>query len=410
MLAAVIVLTSLLSLMVFPEETSAYTLHSPIQIASDSDFTAANGVTRGDGTSSNPYIIEGWDITSAATGGITIWSADAHFVVRNVHIHSGSLDSRGIMIYFANSGRVENAVISGGAFGIYTSSSNVTFVGNRISNNRFGIVSNSSASITIANNSISGNDYGVNLAYSKAATIKDNSLTNGGFGITLDDIDNATIAANTISDLTYGIHLIHSRNISIIGNSVFPRVLSGIHLEHAKNTVITGNVVSNGDYGIYTGYSNQSYVNGNSMFSNSVAGFYSYYSTEDFLENNTIGHNEWGVVINQSTAAATYHNDFIDNHWQAYDFRPSTNRWDNGYPSGGNFWSDYSRPDQSSGPGQNQPGPDGIGDHPYSFYIAARDNYPLMAQYASKNPPTAFFTVSLRDGDVATAFTVDASS
>jgi len=410
MIAAAIVLPSLLSLVLFPEETSAYTLHSPIQIASDSDFTTANGVTRGDGTSSNPYIIEGWDIMSTATGGITIWYADAHFVVRNVYIHSGSLDSRGIVIYFANSGRVENAVISGGAYGIYTSSSNVTFVGNRISNTRCGIVSDSSANVTIVNNSISSIDYGVILGHSRTATVKDNYFANGGSGITLEDFDNATIAANTISDVTYGIHLTSSRNNSIVGNSVSPRVSNGISLEYAENTVIVGNDVSNGEYGIFTGYSNRSHVSGNSLSSNSVAGFYSYYSSEDFVENNTVRENQWGVVLNQSTAIVVHHNDFINNSMQAYDNRTSSNSWDNGYPGGGNFWSDFTGFDYLSGPRQDQAGSDGIGDTPYHLPWYGQDNYPLMAHYASKNPPVALFTIYPRDGQVATAFTADASS
>jgi parallel beta-helix repeat protein len=59
---------------------------------------------------------------------------------------------------------------------------------------------------------------------------------------------------------------------------------------------------------------------------------------------------------------------------QAYD--DGLNAWDNGYPGGGNLWSDYSGLDNLKGPGQNESGSDGIGDTPYLFDFS-QDNYPL---------------------------------
>lgn len=47
--------------------------------------------------------------------------------------------------------------------------------------------------------------------------------------------------------------------------------------------------------------------------------------------------------------------------------------WDNGYPSGGNYWSSYDGVDMFKGPYQNETGSDGIGDTSYIL-----DRYPLM--------------------------------
>ena len=41
------------------------------------------------------------------------------------------------------------------------------------------------------------------------------------------------------------------------------------------------------------------------------------------------------------------------------------NDWDNGYPSGGNYWSVYSGVDNNHGINQDIPGSDGIGDTPH---------------------------------------------
>jgi len=54
------------------------------------------------------------------------------------------------------------------------------------------------------------------------------------------------------------------------------------------------------------------------------------------------------------------------------------NTWDNGYPSGGNYWCDYAGGDLYSGPYQNESGSDGIGDTPYIMDASNMDRYPLI--------------------------------
>jgi hypothetical protein len=57
------------------------------------------------------------------------------------------------------------------------------------------------------------------------------------------------------------------------------------------------------------------------------------------------------------------------------------NVWDDGYPSGGNYWSDYNGVDLYRGPFQNETGSDGIGDFPYTIGANNQDNYPIMKPY-----------------------------
>lgn len=62
--------------------------------------------------------------------------------------------------------------------------------------------------------------------------------------------------------------------------------------------------------------------------------------------------------------------------------------WDNGYPSGGNYYSDYTGEDLYNGPNQDIPGPDGIGDTPYDISKEATyDYYPLMEPLGDFSPP-----------------------
>ncbi len=69
-----------------------------------------------------------------------------------------------------------------------------------------------------------------------------------------------------------------------------------------------------------------------------------------------------GVWTNASNIKV-YHNIFYNNTVQAQD-NGTSNSWDNGYPSGGNYWSDYSGSDIYHGVDQDQPGGDGFGDIP----------------------------------------------
>jgi len=76
-----------------------------------------------------------------------------------------------------------------------------------------------------------------------------------------------------------------------------------------------------------------------------------------------------------------YHNNLENNtQYQAQDYQRYPNEWDNGYPDGGNYWSDYTGADNYSGVNQDEPGSDGIGDTPYPIYGSAgsQDRYPFM--------------------------------
>jgi hypothetical protein len=97
-----------------------------------------------------------------------------------------------------------------------------------------------------------------------------------------------------------------------------------------------------------------------------------------------------------------YHN-HLNNRKNAYD--GESNIWDNGYPSGGNYWSDYPGSDIYSGHEQNEPGSDGIGDTPYIIDGNSRDNFPFIGIYI---PPISIsnVTVSQATATIGTQITV----
>jgi len=107
----------------------------------------------------------------------------------------------------------------------------------------------------------------------------------------------------------------------------------------------------------------------------------------------------YGIWVDKSSGNIIYKNKFIKNNYQTY-IDLSNNTWNDGYPSGGNYWSDYIGTDAYSGPYQNETGPDGISDKPYAIDKNNQDNYPVISlwRWEDTTPPSG--SISISNGDV----------
>jgi len=159
--------------------------------------------------------------------------------------------------------------------------------------------------------------------------------------------------------------------------------------------IIRKSLVENGRWGGYCGIYLENVANGkveNCIVENNYFGIRLYYSSNNAISNNLVENNLNGIRLEGSSNNLLYHNNLVNNGTQAYD--DGTNRWDAGYPSGGNYWSDYTGPDNYSGENQNQPGSDGIGDTPYPIPgDNNQDRYPLMNPWPVPHLGTAVFSV-----------------
>ena len=74
--------------------------------------------------------------------------------------------------------------------------------------------------------------------------------------------------------------------------------------------------------------------------------------------------------------------------------------FDEGYPGGGNYWSNHTAPDQYQGPGQNVPGRDGIVDTPMNISLLGGfvDHYPLTRPIDTDNLTVVFVEHGLPTG------------
>jgi Periplasmic copper-binding protein (NosD). len=116
-------------------------------------------------------------------------------------------------------------------------------------------------------------------------------------------------------------------------------------------------------------------------------------SVHHAVVNGNYFYNEYTAIhLGDSNNLTFYQNDFV-NFTQALILsgKYSNITFNSSYPVGGNYWSNYTGSDKYSGPGQNIPGSDGIGDTPYSIGYGLMDKYPLMKPWTR---PAVTFTES----------------
>ena len=195
----------------------SYVTHSPILVDTNSDFVSQG--YPGNGSSVNPYVIAGYNITTTGVC-IRIQYTTAYFVIRDC-ILSGGTGNRGIELDYANNGVIRNNTVIGKLDGVqldhseYNMVLNNTFIGNSLSgvdlikyshhsiiaNNTVighrGVLVNACYYNTIANNTISANtDVGIGNIACKENIIDHNTILNDHIGVFISGSNNITAAYN----------------------------------------------------------------------------------------------------------------------------------------------------------------------------------------------------------------------
>jgi len=188
---------------------------------------------------------------------------------------------------------------------------------------------NSVSNVTIKNFVINGGWFGIAL-YGNNCIINNNTITNTGNEIY--ELDASTSAIEVVGDS------------NVISGNYLTNNFNGIWFYKAKDNMVIGNTIKNS--GGSTG-----------RMVNSAISFYE-------ASNNTIFHNN-------------FQNNSINYTVQVYNSGSCVNIWDNGYPSGGNYWDDY----QTKYTNVTEINNTRIGDTAYVIDAQNRDNYPLLEPF-----------------------------
>ena len=187
--------------------------------------------------------------------------------------------------------------------------------------------------------------------------ITDNNIVSNGIGIEISWGNGAILARNNITQSSYAIRASNSSNILIQNNSITLNS-DGADLLNSTNINVSANTIYDNAYGLYIARSGNNSIINNLFDSNQIYDIF-----------------DGGQCANNSI----FHNNFVLSI--SYPFTPdSANSWDDGYPSGGNYWSNYTDVDLYSGSHQNETGSDGIWDHPY-HRTGGTDRYPLKGSF-----------------------------
>jgi parallel beta-helix repeat protein len=210
---------------------------------------------------------------------------------------------------------------------------------------------------------------------------------------------NVTVKNLTVKGSIDGISLVDTLNALVFNNTIletwnFPFMsTAGIRVEGGGSNIITGNNLVNNHNGMSFLETQNNLIVGNNI--------------ENSTAPSTGG---YGIVFWGASNNTIYHNSFMNNKVQAYDdsFNSpfSVNTWDNGYPSGGNYWSDY----KTKYPNANMIDNSGIGDKPYVIDSNNTDRYPLMEPFNVASPRISILSPvnqAFNESGVSLVFTVN---
>jgi parallel beta-helix repeat protein len=220
-------------------------------------------------------------------------------------------------------------------------------------------------------------DYGIYLISSSNNTLTSCDAYDNYDGINLVGSSGNTIMDCDAYDNYNGIYIMSSSN-SITNCDAYNNVYGIIIFEGAFDITVTNCNAYNNGYGIFFFRCSTNYVMSCNVYNNTEVGIYIYQSSDNSVTNSNVYFNKYGISSTFfSVNNVIYQNNLIDNIYNGYD--DCSDFWNDEYPSGGNYWSDYSGVDNYSGPEQNISGSDGIGDTPYDVPEGSNaDWYPLM--------------------------------
>ena len=254
-----------------------------------------------------------------------------------------------------------------------------------------GICSASNGTI-ISGNLIEDNNFGIIIGDAYYASGVENNIVignvvqNNSYGIFGFMPINDTISSNTISNNGFGIQFIglFGNNLNTISNNQISDNGEGILLQAA---IPLGGAANYGSTQFLPPSSISENTISENILKNNVRGIDLMWLNNNTITKNLIENSQYATYFELSSNNTIFHNNFVNYTSQPW-IATSANAWDDGYPSGGNYWSNYTGLDYGHGKNQNFAGGDGISDTAYAIDTNNTDRYPLMGLFNTFNAGT----------------------
>ena len=307
--------------------SNSYTVHGRIVIDSDADFTTQGWP--GNGSSENPFVIEGLFITLDIPC-ISISDTTMYFEVRNCRITSSSLSDRyGIEIENVANGSIKDCIIDKHIGGITLVDSVFCNLSSNIAidNRYFGFKLDNSNNCTLRNNTATGSSNGITFIFSDNCTMSNNTIVSNTYtGISIISSKSCVIANNTFNDngLTLSgndvSHWFHRVSGNIVNNKPLGYIVNHTNtaidcaqygqviLVNCSDSTITNGVFTNTSVGIDLAYGSNCTISHNTANDNSKAGFLLQYSINCTLKENTVSYNNYGFYLFSSDSCKLMNN------------------------------------------------------------------------------------------------------
>jgi parallel beta-helix repeat protein len=264
---------------------------------------------------------------------------------------------------------------------------------NAITNNYVGIdITNSPGHSSVISNNVSFNEKrGIDMLVASNATIANNDIaSNPDIGIDLFMSSDNLIEGNNISGSENGIYVRDSsENNNIENNTLYVNNRSVSVFTSSNNTIRDNHISNNNDAGISVVSSFDTIISGNNISDNSEEGISLLSGHRSIVTYNNFSSNtNHDIFTTNSLEVGIFQNNYFGNPPHAEDNTADTSYNDSYLNGGGNFWSDYVGDDDFSGPNQDIPGSDGIGDSWYWIDGDSIDYYPLKYPIGAPLPDT----------------------
>jgi parallel beta-helix repeat protein len=199
----------------------------------------------------------------------------------------------------------------------------------------------------------------------------------GSKGIDLTGISQVTIRNLRIENFEYGIYLYSSSDNVFSQNDLINNYCAIWVASSSNGNTISGNKITNNEmYGMWLKDSSDNKISENEFTSHGNYTIYMRASNYTTFSANYLADNKLGIFIYEASENVLYHNNFVNNV-NPVSIYNSTNVFDDGDSSGGNYWSNY----KEQNPDAQELDASGIWNTPYVIDEYNKDNYPLINQW-----------------------------